>query len=71
MNRLTRGLRNFGAFWWDFIVGDDWVIAAGVIAALAATVALATSSFPAWCALPIAVTFLLATSLHRATRRRL
>ena len=69
MNRLTRGLRSFGAFWWDFIVGDDWVIAAGVIAALAATAALARTSFPAWCALPIAVTGLLAASLHRATRR--
>ena len=26
-----RGLRSFGAFWWDFIVGDDWRIAAGVV----------------------------------------
>jgi hypothetical protein len=25
----------FGRFWWDFIVGDDWRIAAGVVAALA------------------------------------
>jgi hypothetical protein len=71
VNRLARGLRGFGAFWWDFIVGDDWVIAAGVIVALAATGALATTSAPAWCVLPIAVTALLAASLHRATRHRL
>jgi hypothetical protein len=24
----------FGRFWWDFIVGDDWKIAAGVAAIL-------------------------------------
>ena len=25
----------FGRFWWDFIIGDDWHIAAGVGAVLA------------------------------------
>ena len=29
-------LRSFGRFWYDFIVGDDWRIAAGVTAVLAA-----------------------------------
>jgi hypothetical protein len=24
----------FGRFWWDFIVGEDWKIAAGVVAVL-------------------------------------
>jgi hypothetical protein len=24
----------FGRFWWDFIIGDDWKIAAGVALAL-------------------------------------
>jgi hypothetical protein len=27
-------LRGFGRFWFDFIVGDDWRIAAGVVASL-------------------------------------
>jgi hypothetical protein len=31
-----RFARGFARFWWDFIVGDDWRIAAGVVAALAA-----------------------------------
>jgi hypothetical protein len=31
---LSSALRGFGRFWWDFIVGDDWKIAAGVVAAL-------------------------------------
>jgi hypothetical protein len=30
-----RFIRGFGRFWWDFIVGDDWRIAAGVTAVLA------------------------------------
>jgi len=30
----------FGRFWWDFIIGDDWKIAAGVLAVLAAGAAL-------------------------------
>jgi hypothetical protein len=31
-----RLLRGFGRFWYDFIVGDDWRIAFGVVAVLAA-----------------------------------
>ena len=30
-----RFLKSFGEFWYDFIVGDDWKIAAGVVLALA------------------------------------
>ena len=29
-----RFVTGFGRFWWDFIVGDDWRIAAGVLATL-------------------------------------
>ena len=68
MKRLGRGLRAFGLFWWDFIVGDDWRIAAGVIIALAATAAIAATSVPAWWLVPVAVIALLAFSLWRATR---
>jgi hypothetical protein len=53
----------FGRFWWDFIVGDDWVAAAGVIAGLALTAALA-----AWWLLPIVVALVLTTSVLRAAR---
>jgi hypothetical protein len=53
----------FGRFWWDFVVGDDWVAAAGVIAGLALTAALA-----AWWVLPIAVAIVLAMSVRRAAR---
>ena len=29
-----RFLRGFARFWWDFVVGDDWRIAAGVVVVL-------------------------------------
>jgi uncharacterized membrane protein len=35
--------RAFGRFWYDFIVGEDWRIAAGVVAALAAGALLASA----------------------------
>jgi hypothetical protein len=68
VSRVVAALRGFGAFWWDFIVGDDWRIAAGVILAFAATAAVATTSVPAWWLLPLAVVALLGESLWRATR---
>jgi hypothetical protein len=30
----VRFVKGFGRFWWDFIVGDDWRIAAGVVVVL-------------------------------------
>jgi hypothetical protein len=54
----------FGRFWWDFVVGDDWVAAAGVIAGLALTAALA-----AWWVLPVAVAIVLTMSVLRAARQ--
>jgi len=65
---LIGWLRGFGAFWWDFIVGDDWRVAAGVIAALAVTAGLAAAAVPAWWFLPAAVLLLLAVSLRRGLR---
>jgi hypothetical protein len=33
---VIRFLTGFGRFWWDFIVGEDWKIAAGVALVLTA-----------------------------------
>ena len=41
---LARALRGFGRFWWEFVVGDDWKIAAGVGAALAVGALLAATA---------------------------
>jgi hypothetical protein len=51
----------FGGFWWNFIVGDDWLAAAGVATALVLTAAVET-----WWILPLAIALVLAASLYRA-----
>jgi len=58
----------FFRFWYEFIVGDDWLVAAGVVAALALTWVLAHNGVSAWWMMPVAVVGLLVTSLWRATR---
>lgn len=68
MRSVGRWLRGFGAFWWDFIVGDDWRVAAGVIIALAVTGLLAATDIAAWWFLPLAVLVLLVASLVRGVR---
>jgi hypothetical protein len=65
-----RALRSFLEFWYDFIVGDDPIVAAGVLAALVLTALLAQMGLTAWWLMPVAVLALLAGSLARATRRR-
>lgn len=53
---------------YDFVVGDDWRVALGVVAALALTYAISTTSIPAWWIVPAAVAILLPVSLWRGTR---
>ena len=62
-------LRSFGRFWWSFVVGDDWRVAAGVALALILTWLLAEEGVIAWWLLPLAVALLLGDSLRRETRR--
>lgn len=61
-------LTGFLRFWYDFIVGDDWSVAAGVVVALGLTVVLARSGVMAWWLLPLAVVALLAGSVWRVAR---
>ena len=68
---MRRWLRSFGAFWYDFVIGDDWRGAAVVAAALAATALLVLAAgVNAWWLLPAAVIAALGWSLRRATARR-
>ncbi|MGD1050332.1 MAG: hypothetical protein ABR947_04595 [Solirubrobacteraceae bacterium] len=55
---------------WDFVVGDDWRVALGVVVAIAVTALIATSTVAAWWVLPVGVVALLADSLRRAARAR-
>jgi hypothetical protein len=65
---MTR-LRAFARFWWNFVIGDDWLSAAGVGLGLAATAGLASDGVAAWWLLPLAVLLVLYVSLRRATGR--
>ena len=62
-------IKRFLAFWYDFIVGDDWVVAVGVVALLTAAGLLAHANLQtsAWVLMPVGVVVVLAISLHRAT----
>jgi hypothetical protein len=53
---------------WEFVVGDDWRTALGVVLALALTALIATTTIAAWWIMPPAVIGLLALSIRRAAR---
>jgi len=61
-----RAVRRFLSFWYDFVVGDDWVLAVGVVVAVLVTWALAATFSAAWIVMPLAVVLLLAISIGRA-----
>ena len=60
----------FGRFWWNFIVGDDWRVAAGLAVAFACTWLLAHHGSAAWWVLPLAAALLLVASVAREARGR-
>ena len=64
MKRLSR----FGRFWWEFVIGDDWLVAVLVVLAIGATAILAAANLAAWWVLPLAVPVVLWLSLRRAIR---
>jgi hypothetical protein len=63
-------LKQFLMFWYDFIVGDDWVVAVGVAAALVLLTQLVSRSVNAWWLMPLAIVGLLALSLWRETQKK-
>ena len=64
-----RRVRAFTRFWWDFVVGDDWRVAAGLAAGLSLTWLLEHREVPAWWLLPVTVAVVLAESVLRESRR--
>ena len=53
---------------WEFVVGDDWRTALGVVVALLLTAVAAELGSSAWWVMPPAVLGLLALSIRRAVR---
>jgi hypothetical protein len=47
-------VRSFARFWWNFVVGDDWRLAAGLAVAITLTWLLTHEDVNAWLLLPIA-----------------
>jgi hypothetical protein len=61
-------IRSFVRFWWDFVVGDDWRVAAGLAVALGLTWLLEHEGVSAWWLLPVAVALILGRSVWREAR---
>lgn len=70
---VARLLRSFGAFWWDFLIGDtpELFVGALVVIGVVALLAKAWSvNAAAVTALPVLVVALLAASVARASRSK-
>jgi hypothetical protein len=66
-----RFLVAFARFWWDFVVGDDWRIAAGVTLALGlGAVLVAVTSLPGGVVAALVAGAIFATQASRAGCRR-
>jgi hypothetical protein len=64
-------IRRFLSFWYNFIVGDDWRIAVGVVVGLGLAASFAHSGdAQMWWLLPVLVIAMLTLSLWLATRHR-
>lgn len=66
---MTR-IRQLLTFLWDFVIGDDWRIAAAVAVALVATLVLSNSGAAAWWLLPVVVALVLSVSVWGVARSR-
>ena len=63
-----RQVEALARFLWDFVIGDDWRIAAGVVVGLALTAVVAGTGVAAWWILPVTVLLLLTVSVTLAAR---
>src|SRR4051812_30696469 len=60
--------KRFALFWYDYLVGDDWQVALGVVIALVLTFLLAPLWPAAWLVMPLAVLLLMPYGLARSLR---
>lgn len=63
-------VRQFFRFLWDFVIGDDWRIAAAVAATLVLTLVLANNGATVWWILPLVVLVMLSVSVWSVARSR-
>lgn len=65
---MRRPLRSFVHFWYDFVVGDDWRMAAAAVVVLAVTWFAAHHGLNLWWLVPLAVVATVAGSVLFALR---
>lgn len=63
--RVWRAIEGFFRFWYDFVIGDDWTVAASIAIALVLTYALNRNGLPAWWLMPLTVVVVTGNSLRR------
>ncbi|HWF79062.1 MAG TPA: hypothetical protein VN695_00685 [Streptosporangiaceae bacterium] len=67
---MVSKIKAFGAFAYDFVIGDDWSVALGVVIALAVIYGLShAAKVSAWWLMPVVLVVLLPFSLWRAVRK--
>jgi len=66
--RLIGWIVAFARFWYDFIIGDDWTMAAAMVGGLALTALLTRRGVPAWWLIPALVITVIGLALRRASR---
>ena len=66
---FIHGLVEFGKFWYDFIIGDDWRVAAGIIFTFMATHYFQRQFAQSWTIIPLCTALLLMMSLRTATKK--
>jgi hypothetical protein len=62
--RFTKIVGGFFFFWYDFIIGDDWRVAAAVVIGFLVASAWGAN---AWWVMPLVVASVLSYTLHEAT----
>ena len=65
MTMILGRLKGFGRFWYGFIIGDDWTVAATVAAALVVTWLLHAAAVAAWWLPPLAAVAAVGASVRR------
>src|SRR5438105_1874877 len=66
MHRIVSWPVAFVRFWYHFIIGDDWTVAAAVIVALLVTALLNARGVVAWWLVPLVVIVLVTVRQYRA-----
>ncbi len=69
MQRIVGWPKAFGLFWYHFIIGDDWTVAAAVAVGLVLTAVLNSAHITAWWLVPLIVVIMLGASLRRASKK--